>query len=154
MKTKKTGCIFSILVFMFLYVVFLRVFPNCTASSKQAENARMLSQEQLADLHKAMKELRESITFEHELERHDLMEEDIPELFRALLDPKLVRPGGYWPLVRLEGCFDHHLDLMFYGIGEPNEDKVSPRIVLVSGEHDIVEEVLFEAKEIRTNQSL
>lgn len=49
---------------------------------------------------------------------------------------------------------DHHLDMVFYGVGEPEEHgDHSPRIVLISGEWDIKKEVLWRSSKERSEEA-
>ncbi|MEM9161432.1 MAG: hypothetical protein AAGB46_20490, partial [Verrucomicrobiota bacterium] len=63
-----------------------------------------------------------------------------------------LRLYGLYPRMRLQGCFDHHQDLLFHGIEESDEE--SPRIVMRSGEWDIAEEVLWEERAGRDSRKL
>ena len=129
------------------FVWLLSSFPDCSAGSKQARMARSLSASRLQELHQAMIALRSSLPEDERDFRQELWRDDLPPVFHDL-NCALVRYGGDSPLIRLEGCMDHHLDLMFYGIGESSQfGDHSPRITLVSGEFDVKEEVLWRPED-------
>ena len=149
-RSRRTfGCFMTVLgVVVLLLVLLLWSMPDCSASSKQAKKARALSPEQFQELHRVMTELRASIPEEDRDYQNDLWGDRIPPSLRGL-DPAVVRVGGDHQVIRLEGCMDHFLDLRFYGLGEKPgvvEKDLSPRIVLVSGEFDRQEEVLWRAE--------
>ena len=126
------------------FLWLLGSFPDCSAGSKQARMARDLPTDRLEELHQAMIDLRASIPEDERDYREEFWGDDIPAQFHGL-DCALVRFGGDMPLIRLEGCMDHHLDMRFYGVGESTQfGDHSPRITLVSGEFDIREEVLWQ----------
>ena len=120
------------------------VFPNCDASSKQGRMANSLPPERLAELYATRAKLRSALPAdEREVRRFDLRQEQIPKEFEDL-NCRVVRPGGSAPLIRLEGCMDHYLDMVFFGLGDSAaRGDNSPRIELWSGEHDWIKEVLW-----------
>jgi len=142
---EKPGCLVASILFGIAGFAFLLfVFPNCDASSKKGRRAKSLPPERLAELYTAMAKLRNALPPEKRNGYSDLSGEEIPEEFKDL-DCRVVRPGGAYPLIRLEGCMDHHLDIVFFGLGEPvgSRDN-SPRIALWSGEFEHIEDVLWK----------
>jgi len=118
------------------------LLPDCSATSRQAKMARSLSEDRLAELHAAITSLVSNVPEEDRFSGRQFSGDSIPSVF-VDLDPALIRLGDY-PLIRLEGCMDHHLDMRFYGVGESVEHgDHSPRIELVSGEFDVKTEVLW-----------
>ncbi|HEY1122786.1 MAG TPA: hypothetical protein VGE67_14340 [Haloferula sp.] len=80
----------------------------------------------------------------------DLFGEKIPAEFKDL-DCRVLRPGGAYPVIRLEGCMDHWLDMVFFGLGEPvGTHDNSSRIALWSGEFEHIEEVLWKPEPVAT----
>jgi hypothetical protein len=127
-------------------------FPDCSAGSKQARMARALSAARLQELHQAMIDLRASLPEDERDYRTEFWGDEIPAPFKGL-DCALVRCDGDTTLIRLEGCMDHHLDMRFYGVGEPVEPGDVPRITLVSGEFDRKEELLWHQPEPASGQA-
>lgn len=130
-------------------------FPDCSATSQQAKMARSLSESRLAELHATISTMMARIPEKERILRRQFSGDSIPPEF-VDLRPALVRLGGLGgnPIVRLEGCMDHHLDMEFYGVGEPEEHgDHSPRIVLISGEWDIKEEVLWRSSKERSEEA-
>ena len=122
---------------------------RCNAGSWKARKARSLPEERLEALYDAMKDLRSTIPADKSFSRskYDLTGDQIPAEFQDL-GCRVVRAGTDYPLIRLEGCFDHHLDLHFYGIGEPSDrGDHSPRITMASGDSDRKEELLWRPKD-------
>ena len=78
--------------------------------------ARALSEQRLIELHAAMKMNMTSVPEDQRFIPRQFSGDSIPKEF-AFLKPALIRFGDD-PLIRLEGCMDHHLDMRFYGIGE------------------------------------
>ncbi|MEK7950302.1 hypothetical protein [Luteolibacter soli] len=144
-RRKRPGClVISILGGIAGFAFLMLVFPNCDANSKQGRMARSLSRDQLAGLHRAMTKLWDKIPKEERESAHIRFGSDqIPEEFGGL-DAHLVRIRDGNSIIRLQGCMDHYLDLVFYGVGEPtSRGDHSPRIVLMSGEHEIQTETLW-----------
>ena len=109
--------------------------PDCSEGSEKASLVRALSQERFSDLLLYSKGLdsEQSVQHHHDLEKNPLPSEisDLPV--------KLVRVNEKQVLYRLEGCFDHHLDLVVLKDG-----KDSPRIELRSEEVPRIIEVLWQ----------
>lgn len=124
-------------------IVLIWLFPNCDASSSQAKMARGLPPERLAELYRTMGELYGALPEDEKKYQQTLFGEKVPKEFEGL-KCDVVRVGGNYPgILRLEGCFDHYLDMKFYGIGEASTGDNSPRITLQSGEFEILEEELW-----------
>jgi hypothetical protein len=142
----RTGCFLAALCCGLLgtgLLIFL--LPDCSATSKQARMARSLSQERLGELHRAMTALWAAIPEEErDFARVHFSAGQIPKEFEGL-NARLVRIRSDDSIIRLQGCMDHHLDLMFHGVGEPisQHEDPTPRITLGSGEFDRRVEVLW-----------
>ena len=146
---KKPGCFVASIfcgITGFLFLMF--VFPNCDADSKKGRMVKSLPPERLAELYAAMAKLRNALPPEERRRRWDLRGEKIPKEF-AGLNCRIVRPGSDYPLIRLQGCMDHYLDMVFFGLGEPAGARDnSPRIELWSGEHPVIEELLWKPETV------
>jgi len=130
------------------FVFLTQVFPNCDASSKKGRMVKSLPPERLAELYTAMTKLRNALPPEDQRRRSDLAGEMIPKEFEDL-NCRIVRPGGDYPLIRLEGCMDHYLDRVFFGLGESTGSRDNlPRIELWSGEFPVMEEVLWKPEPV------
>lgn len=144
-RARRPGCLLgSILWGIAGFLLLLIVFPNCEVTSRQARMARALSQERLAGMHLAMTKLWATIPEdERNIASVSFSGEQIPKEFGGL-NARFVRIRGGHSIIRLQGCFDHHQDLIFYGVGEPTTyGDHSPRIDLHSGEHDVTVETLW-----------
>ena len=143
---KKPGCLaISILCGIAGFALLLWVFPNCDADSRQARMARALSQERLASLHHAMSELwKRSPKDAQNLPQVYFSQDQIPKEFDGL-NAKVVRIRHGNAIIRLQGCMDHHLDMVFSGVGEGSAYGGNPpSIVLCSGEFDMKFETLWQ----------
>ncbi len=144
-KSKVIG--FAAIILVLLGVVALvRLSPDCSSTSRQADKARALSEDQFTKLHEAMTALVMSFPMEDRIIPHQYTGKSIPRDFLDL-SPVLIRLGDS-PLIRLEGCYDEHLDLRFFSVGEPDDvGDHSLRIVLVSGDYDMPKEILWQQKQ-------
>jgi hypothetical protein len=134
---RRPGCLVgSLLCGAVGFALLLLMVPDCGADSKQARMAKALSQERLASLHHAMKQLWAAIPEqERGFASMKFSGEKIPREFGGL-HARWVGIHHGSSIIRLQGCFDHHLDLVFHGVGEPTGPVVEPpRIDLRSGEH-------------------
>ena len=124
-----------------------KLVGDCSASSPKADKVRAISKSDFADMHAAMRELRKSKKDETGFSMESFSEENIPSEFHAL-NCISITWDDYYCNARLEGCFDHHLDVVFHGTGESMEfQNGPPRIELVSGEHESRRvEVLWEGE--------
>ena len=142
----RSGCLIAALLCGFLGMgLLILLHPDCSATSKQAKMVRSLPQERLGELHRAMTALWSAIPpAERDDADMEFFEGQIPNEFDGL-NAKLVRIRWGDSIIRLEGCMDHHLDLMFHGVGEPilQDEDPAPRITLVSGENNPGVEVIW-----------
>ena len=70
----------------------------------------------------------------------------IPSQFSDI-NPVMIRPFGAAPIIRLKGCMDHHIDLVFPALGaQSTAIGPPPRIILRYGgtDADRGEEVLWK----------
>ena len=126
------------------FVFLMFVFPDCESSSRKGRMVKSLPPERFAELYAAMAKLRNALPPDERLRRGDLSGQKIPREF-ADLNCRIVRPGSDYPLIRLQGCMDHYLDMVFFGLGEPAGSRDnSPRIELWSGEHPVIQELLWK----------
>jgi hypothetical protein len=143
---KKPGClVISILCGIAGFALLVFVFPSCDADSKEARMARSLSQDRLASLHHAMSELwRKSPKDAQNFPQVYFSGDRIPKEFDGL-NARLVRIRDGRAIIRLQGCMDHHLDMVFSGVGEGSAYGGNPpSIVLRSGEFDMKFETLWQ----------
>jgi len=124
-----------------LFVTFALVgcgLPDCSEGSEKANLIRSLSQERLKNLfiYSIGLDSEQRVQDYYDLEKNPLPNQvsDLPI--------KLIRVNKRQVLYRLEGCLDHHLDLVVQKNG-----KNTPRIELHSEELPRVIEVLWQ-KEI------
>jgi hypothetical protein len=132
------------------FALLIWAFPACDADSKQARMAKSLSRERLADLHRAMAALWSGLPKEDgEVAHIEIHHSKFPAVFDGL-NAAFVRIDFGTSIIRLEGCMDHHLDLVFFGVGEPNSpgDDHSPRIELWSGDYNRKIEVLWRPESV------
>ena len=122
-------------------------FTICDGTSIASIKARKLSQDRLKLLHQQMADLcaaqADSPT---DIPLGVSEKYPIPSQFSDI-NSVMIRPFGKAPIIRLKGCMDHHIDLVFPDLGDPaTVIHPSPRIILRYGETeaDQGEEVLWK----------
>ncbi|GAA6140159.1 hypothetical protein NBRC116583_39070 [Arenicella sp. 4NH20-0111] len=109
--------------------------PDCGSNSDNANFLRSLPVERYERLYSYSV----SLGSENKTHRHfDLEKNPLPKQLSDL-PIKVIKVNKRHVLYRLEGCLDHHLDLVLKKTGEN-----SPRIELRSEEHPRIVEVLWE----------
>jgi hypothetical protein len=142
---KKPILLIGLLLLLALFGVVVLCFTvgSCDGDSRAANDARKLPPQRLEKLFADMERLR-ALPDPSGSEHWGLESAaEFPPEFRDL-DCLAIRSKGDAPLIRLRGCFDHHLDLRFHGIGEPDlGDHHAPGIFLNYGEVEDHDELLW-----------
>jgi hypothetical protein len=115
--------------------------PNCYSDSPRAKFAYSLSKEQYADIYDTTVQKVEK-KFGKNLCCGRIDPDELPENM-AFLNLRTVNALPHIVLLRLEGCFDHHLDFVVV-----RDTDNSGRLELWSGEgRDAKKEILWSAGE-------
>lgn len=94
---------------------------QCDEQSEKVKFAKSLSQERLYSLFESIKKYR-SEGHTHPFEKGS-QHSPIPKEFSDI-DPLKIRVERKLPTIMLEGCFDHFVLLLFYGVEEEGKGKI------------------------------
>ncbi|MBD5781528.1 hypothetical protein IEN85_18650 [Pelagicoccus sp. NFK12] len=125
---------------------------TCDEDSEAVASARALTPERLERLYAQMAELVEKVKKEEVYIEYSVYDDGIPEEFEDI-GAISIEPVRGIPSIRLDGCFDHHIDLLFVGIGIIEPSSSEKQILLIWGEHSTAGEEVLWKENIGANQA-